>query len=87
MAPSKFALRALSQSLAREFGPKGVHVAHIIIDGLIETDRIQSMMGEAKEEGTRLSPDAIGQAYRYLYEQDSSAWTQELDLRPSKEAF
>ncbi|KAJ9090901.1 hypothetical protein QFC20_007784 [Naganishia adeliensis] len=78
MAPSKFALRALSQSLAREFGPKGVHVAHVIIDGLIDTERVKGMAGEA-EPGLRLDPEAIGK--------DPSAWTQELDLRPSKETF
>jgi len=60
MAPSKFALRALSQSLAREFGRKGVHVAHVIIDGMIDTERVRGMMGQAKAEGERLSPDAIG---------------------------
>ncbi|KAI5449607.1 hypothetical protein NCC49_004537 [Naganishia albida] len=86
MAPSKFALRALSQSLAKEFGPKGVHVAHVIIDGLIDTERVKGMAGEG-EPGARLDPLAIGKAYHYLYSQDPSAWTQELDLRPSGEKF
>lgn len=52
-APSKFALRGLSQSLAREFGPQGVHVAHIILDGLIDTERVRGMMGEGKEGSVR----------------------------------
>jgi NAD(P)-dependent dehydrogenase (short-subunit alcohol dehydrogenase family) len=57
-APSAFAKRGLAQSLAREFGPKGIHVAHVVIDGLINTDRVKGMMGEAKEEGT-VSPLAL----------------------------
>jgi len=87
MAPSKFALRALSQSLAREFGRKGVHVAHVIIDGMIDTERVRGMMGQAKAEGERLSPDAIGKVYLSLHEQDKSAWAHELDLRPMKESW
>lgn len=51
-APSAFAKRGLSQSLAREFGPKGIHVAHVVIDGLINTERVKGMMGDEKEEGT-----------------------------------
>jgi NAD(P)-dependent dehydrogenase (short-subunit alcohol dehydrogenase family) len=51
-APTAFARRGLSQSLAREFGPKGIHVAHVIVDGIIETERIKGMMGEAKGEAT-----------------------------------
>lgn len=51
-APMAFARRGLSQSLAREFGPKGVHVAHVIIDGLIDTERVRGMMGEVKDDNT-----------------------------------
>jgi hypothetical protein len=51
-APTAFARRGLSQSLAREFGPKGIRVAHVIVDGIIETERIKGMMGEAKGEAT-----------------------------------
>ena len=69
------------QTLAREFGPKNIHVAHTIIDGLIDTDRVASFAGEAKEADGRISPDEIGKAYVYLHEQARSAWTQELDLR------
>ncbi|KAG7562674.1 hypothetical protein FFLO_01941 [Filobasidium floriforme] len=87
LSPDKFALRSLSQTLAREFGPKNIHVAHTIIDGLIDTDRVASFAGEAKEADGRISPDEIGKAYVYLHEQARSAWTQELDLRPFTEKF
>ncbi len=76
-AMGKFALRALAQSMARELGPKGIHVAHTIIDGQI---------GE-NADATRLSPDALAAAYWHLHCQDRSAWTQELDLRPWAEKF
>ncbi|KAK4053061.1 hypothetical protein OIV83_001796 [Microbotryomycetes sp. JL201] len=83
-APAKFALRGLSQNLAREFGPQGVHVAHIILDGLIDTPAIRQRRGEG-EPGKRMTPESIADAYVYLASQDRSAWTQELDLRPSSE--
>jgi NAD(P)-dependent dehydrogenase (short-subunit alcohol dehydrogenase family) len=76
-AMGKFGLRALAQSMARELGPKGIHVAHTIIDGQI---------GE-NAEGTKLSPAAIAEAYWQLHRQARSAWTQELDLRPWAEKF
>ncbi len=76
-AMGKFGLRALAQSMARELGPKGIHVAHTIIDGGI---------GE-NAEATKLSPDAIADAYWHLHRQQKSAWTQELDLRPWAEKF
>jgi NAD(P)-dependent dehydrogenase (short-subunit alcohol dehydrogenase family) len=76
-AMGKFGLRALAQSMARELGPKGIHVAHTIIDGGI---------GE-NAEATKLAPDAIVDAYWHLHRQQKSAWTQELDLRPWAEKF
>lgn len=82
---SKFALRALCQSLAREFGPKGIHVAHVIIDGVIFMERTARGFGATKK--TALDPDAIAQTYLHLIEQDRSAWTQEVDLRPDIEKF
>ncbi|KAI5480955.1 short-chain dehydrogenase/reductase SDR family protein [Pseudohyphozyma bogoriensis] len=85
-APSKFALRGLSQNLAREFGPQGVHVAHSIIDGLIDTSAVAKFAGEGAE-ASRISPEAIANAYVYLAQQDKSAWTQEIDLRPFAEKF
>lgn len=75
-AMAKGAVRALSQSMARELGPKGVHVAHVVIDGRI-----------GPETETSLHPDDIAEAYHHLFAQKRSAWTQELDLRPSSERF
>lgn len=86
-AAGKFGLRALSQSLAREFGPKGIHVAHVIIDGVIDTPNVTEWLGPAKTSDTRLSPESIAAAYVYLHEQDKNCWTQELDLRPCYEKF
>lgn len=84
LAVGKFGLRALSQSLARELGDKGVHVAHAIIDGQIESVRTKQ---SGRDVHTVLSPDAIADAYWYLHAQDRSAWTQELDLRPNVEKW
>ncbi|APV48547.1 hypothetical protein BWI17_01900 [Betaproteobacteria bacterium GR16-43] len=75
-ASAKFALRGLAQSLAREFGPQGVHVAHVVIDGMI---------GPKRED--RIDPDHIAEAYWNLAAQPRSAWTQEIDLRPHGEKF
>ncbi len=76
-AIAKFGLRALSQSMARELGPQGIHVAHILIDG-----QIGQTEGAAK-----LQPAAIADAYWHLHRQPRSAWTQEMDLRPWAEKF
>ncbi len=76
-AMGKFGLRALAQSMARELGPQGIHVAHIVIDGGI---------GESAA-ADRLAPSAIAEAYWQLHRQARSAWTQELDLRPWAEKF
>jgi NAD(P)-dependent dehydrogenase (short-subunit alcohol dehydrogenase family) len=86
LAVGKFGLRALAQSLAREFGPLGIHVAHIVIDGMINTPKVQTREME-RETYTLLSPDAIAQNYWNLYQQDFTAWTLELDLRPAVEKF
>ena len=86
LAVGKFGLRALAQSMAREFGPQGVHVAHVVIDGQINTPRMRAMSPE-REEHTMLSPDAIAETYWQLHTQDPTAWTLELDLRPSVERF
>jgi NAD(P)-dependent dehydrogenase (short-subunit alcohol dehydrogenase family) len=79
---AKFALRGLVQSAARELWPKGVHVAHIVIDGLIG----EAGDGSVKE-AVALNPDRIADAYWYLAQQNRSAWTLELDLRPNAEEF
>jgi NAD(P)-dependent dehydrogenase (short-subunit alcohol dehydrogenase family) len=78
LAVPKFGLRALAQSMAREFGPKGIHVAHVLIDGQIGRD------GGGVN---KLGPSAIAEAYLHLYEQHPSAWAQEMDLRPNVEKF
>lgn len=84
-AGAKHALRALAQSMARELGPKGIHVAHILIDGAIDTAFIRDMFPEAyakKDEGGILSPDHIAEMYWMLHRQPRDTWTHELDLRP-----
>lgn len=86
LAVGKFGLRALAQSMAREFGPQGVHVAHVIIDGQIDTPRVREM-SPGREDHTMLSPDAIAETYWLLHKQDPTAWTLELDLRPAVESF
>ena len=86
LAVGKFGLRALAQSMAREFGPRGIHVSHVIIDGQINTPRVQGMMPD-REEHTMLSPDAIAETYWQLHAQNPTTWTLELDLRPSVESF
>jgi len=79
LASPKFALRAVAQSMAREVGPKGIHVAHVIIDG-----QIRSESGDAD---AYLDPRNIAAAYVGLHRQQRNAWTQELDLRPWSEKF
>jgi NAD(P)-dependent dehydrogenase (short-subunit alcohol dehydrogenase family) len=86
LAVPKFALRALAQSMAREFQPQGIHVAHVIIDGQIESDRPGRSVAERGVDAV-LSPDAIADAYYQLHLQKPSAWTLEMDLRPYVEKF
>jgi NAD(P)-dependent dehydrogenase (short-subunit alcohol dehydrogenase family) len=86
LAVGKFGLRALAQSMAREFGPQGIHVAHVVIDGMIDTPRVRKLAPDL-EEHRLLSPDSIAETYWQLHEQDRSSWTLELDLRPSVEKF
>ncbi|MEM7494125.1 MAG: SDR family oxidoreductase [Pseudomonadota bacterium] len=89
-AGAKFALRALAQSMARELGPKGIHVAHTIIDGAIDTEWIKQNFPDRyalKDQDGILDPDAIADAYWQLHTQPRSAWTHELDLRPWMENF
>ena len=84
-AGAKHALRALAQSMARELGPKNIHVAHVVIDGAIDTDFIRGMrpdVDEMRERDAILSPDAIAASYVMLHRQHRSAWTHEMDLRP-----
>lgn len=86
LAVGKFGLRALAQSMARELGPKGIHVAHVVIDGGIDSARARAMFADRGPQ-TFLAPMAIAENYWNLHAQDPSTWTQELDLRPSGEKF
>jgi NAD(P)-dependent dehydrogenase (short-subunit alcohol dehydrogenase family) len=87
---AKAGLRMLAQSMARELGPQNIHVAHVVIDGGIDTDFIRSIRPDfdaLKAEDGVLSPDEIARNYVMLHKQQRSAWTHELDLRPWKESF
>lgn len=86
LAAPKFGLRAVAQSMARDLGPKGIHVAHVIIDGQIRSEPHEHLVAERGPDSL-LEPDAIAEAYVALHRQHRSAWTQELDLRPWSEKF
>ena len=83
---AKFALRGLAQALARELWPKGVHVAHIVIDGVIRENENEPVAGDQTPEPL-MNPASIAEAYWGLVKQDRSAWSLELDLRPYREKF
>lgn len=84
-ASAKFALRGLTQSLAREYQPAGVHVAHVILDGIIDTPRSRDL--HTLDPSRMMKPEDIAEAYWQLAHQSKSTWTHELDLRPSSESF
>jgi NAD(P)-dependent dehydrogenase (short-subunit alcohol dehydrogenase family) len=89
-AGAKHALRALAQSMARELGPQGIHVAHVVVDGAIDTRFIAENFPERyalKEKDGILDPEAIAENYWNLHRQPRSAWTHELDLRPWMETW
>jgi len=89
-AAAKAALRNLAQSIAREYGPQNIHVAHVVVDGGIEGERLLSRVPVLKEqrgEDGLLHPEAIAEAYWDLHHQQRSAWTLELDVRPWSETF
>lgn len=89
-AGAKHALRALAQSMARELGPKNIHVAHVVIDGAIDTNFIRGAVANVdalRADDAILSPDAVAANYVMLHKQPRTAWTHELDLRPWKEKF
>lgn len=93
-AAAKAGLRSFSQSFAREYGPKGIHVAHVILDGVVDGDRASSAVGGigraylmSKGTNGTLQPEAVAEVYWQLHQQHPSTWTQELDLRPFKEKF
>ena len=84
--PAKFAMRGLAQSLARDLGPKGIHVAWINVDGSIDIPGARGLKPSLQEDDF-LKPDAIAETYWHLAHQDPSAWTMELEVRPFKEKF
>lgn len=87
---AKFALRALAQSMARELGPKGIHVAHSVIDGAIDTAWIRENFPDRAaldDEGGILKPDDIAETYWQIHRQPRTAWTHEIDLRPWMESW
>jgi NAD(P)-dependent dehydrogenase (short-subunit alcohol dehydrogenase family) len=89
-AAAKAGLRAVAQSMAREYGPLGLHVAHVVVDGGIDGERLRTVRpGVVEERGADglLGIDAIAEAYWQIHRQHRSAWTHEIDLRPFKESF
>lgn len=87
---AKHALRALAQSMARELGPRNIHVAHVVVDGAIDTEFIRSNFPDRyalKREDGILNPEHIAENYWYLHQQPRDAWTFELDLRPYMEKW
>ncbi|WP_171205513.1 SDR family NAD(P)-dependent oxidoreductase [Ruegeria sp. HKCCA0235A] len=84
-ASAKFALRGLTQSLAREFQPVGVHITHVTLDGIIDTARSRDR--HSLDPAKMMKPENIAEVYWQLAQQPRSTWTQELDLRPSTEGF
>jgi short-subunit dehydrogenase len=89
-AGAKFALRALAQSMARELGPQNIHVAHVVVDGAIDTDFIRDnfpQMYARKDEDGILNPTHIADNYWHLHSQPRDAWTHEFDLRPWMEKW
>jgi NAD(P)-dependent dehydrogenase (short-subunit alcohol dehydrogenase family) len=92
-ASAKFGLRALAQSMARELGPQGLHIAHLVIDSGVDTafvrDRIQARGIDPEKLPTDalMKPDSVGEAYWHLHHQTPDAWTHEMDIRPFAEKF
>jgi NAD(P)-dependent dehydrogenase (short-subunit alcohol dehydrogenase family) len=89
-AVAKAGLRNLAQALAREYGPQGIHIAHVVIDGVVNGDIVRGRFSdylEALGDDGALEPQAIAQAFWALHQQHPSAWSHELDLRPYKESW
>ncbi len=94
-AAAKAGLRAVAQSMARELGPAGIHVAHLVIDAGVDTAWVRDRIGASPEPDARarlepgrlVQPDSIAEAYWQLHWQPPDAWTFELDLRPSRERW
>ncbi|MCF4165532.1 SDR family NAD(P)-dependent oxidoreductase [Zavarzinia compransoris] len=89
-ASAKAGLRAIAQSMAREFGPQGIHVAHVVIDGVVDGERVRGFLPgfiEGKGADAALDPAAVAETYWMLHGQPRSAWTHELELRPFAETW
>jgi NAD(P)-dependent dehydrogenase (short-subunit alcohol dehydrogenase family) len=87
---AKGALRQMAQSMAKELGPQGIHVAHVVVDGAIDSERMRKMFPERLAQlgpDGALKPEAIAEAFWQLHAQPRSAWTHEIDLRPAAEPF
>jgi NAD(P)-dependent dehydrogenase (short-subunit alcohol dehydrogenase family) len=87
---AKAALRNMAQALARDYGPRGVHVGHVVVDGVINGELVRGIFAEYLEqlgEDGSLEPDAIAEAFWFLHSQPRNAWTFEIDLRPFKETW
>jgi len=87
---AKAGLRNLAQALAKEYGPKGVHVAHMVVDGVINGEMVQTYLSEYLEklgEDGSLNPDSIAEAYWFMHTQPRDTWTFEMDVRPFKEPW
>ena len=87
-ASAKGALRNMAQSIAREYGPQGIHVGHVVVDGIIDGEMVRSRFGDYVEnlgEDGALKPDDMAEAFWQLHAQPRSAWTHEIGLRPFKE--
>ena len=83
---AKFGSRGLADAMARELWPKGIHVAHVVIDGIIDSQAARERF-HLTDDDALLQPEAMADSYWHLIEQDRSSWTFELDLRPNNEAF
>jgi len=91
-AVGKFGLRALGQSLARELGPQGIHVVHVVVDAPVDTQFVRPMVAKRFKDGiipkgTLLEPEELAEQYWNLHSQPRSVWTQELDVRPFGEGI
>ena len=92
-ASGKFALRGLAQSMARELGPKNIHVAHLVIDAGVNTEFVRDRLRKAGKNpdclppNTLMSPSSIAEAYWNLHHQQRDGWTHELDIRPYAETW
>jgi hypothetical protein len=89
-ASAKFGLRAVAQSMARELGPQGIHVAHLVIDAGVDTAWVRERMrarGGPGDHRTLMEPASIGEEYWRLHQQPRDAWTHELDVRPFSETW